>query len=121
MKTAPSNQRDRIAKLLFNTVYPLYVIKVQKKNRTEAELKQVIQWLTGYSNEQLSTFISENITFLDFFNQATLNENANLVTGNICGYRIEDIEDPLTRNVRILDKLVDELAKGKTMEKILRK
>ena len=117
---APANQKDRIAKMLYNTVYPLYVAKVLKKNRTEEELKQVITWLTGFSDEQLNHFSQTNITFQELFNLATLNSNAQLVTGTICGYKIEEIEDPLTKKVRILDKLVDELAKGKSLEKILR-
>lgn len=121
MKSIPSNQRDRIANLLFTTVYPLYVAKIQKKNRSEAELKQVIQWFTGFTDVQLNQYINQNVTFLDFFDQATIHQNAHLVTGSICGYKIEEIHDPLIKNVRILDKLVDELAKGKSIEKILRK
>jgi hypothetical protein len=117
---APADQKDRIAKMLFNTVYPLYVAKVLKKNRTEEELQRVIQWLTGYSHAELNRCIHENTTFLDFFEQAKLNENAQLVKGSICGYKIEEIEDPLTKKVRILDKLVDELAKGKAIEKVIR-
>ena len=113
-------QKDRIAKMLFSTVYPLYVTKVEKKGRTESELKLVINWLTGYSDAQIQECIQLNVNFSDFFKNAKLHENANLITGVICGYRVEEIEDQLTQQVRMLDKLVDELAKGRKMEKILR-
>ena len=111
---------QRIAKMTFSSVYPLYLAKVEKKGRTEQELLQVIKWLTGFDNEKLQQLINEKATFETFFEQATLNPNANLITGVICGYRIEGIENVLTRQVRYLDKLVDELAKGRKMEKILR-
>lgn len=117
--TNPS-QDQRIAKMTFSSVYPLYLAKVEKKGRTKAELDQVIQWLTGFDNNHLQQLIDEKTTFETFFQRATLNPNAHLITGVICGYRVEDIEDPLTQKVRYLDKLVDELAKGKKMEKILR-
>lgn len=111
---------DRIAKMTFASVFPLYVAKVEKKGRTKEELNQVIEWLTGYNNKQLQELIKENVSFETFFKHASLHPNAHLITGVICGYRVEDIKDPLTQQVRYLDKLVDELAKGKKMEKILR-
>jgi hypothetical protein len=111
---------QRFAKMTFASVYPLYLIKVEKKGRTEEELHQVIEWLTGFNNKKLQELIKEKVTFETFFQQASLNPNASLITGMICGYRIEEIENVLTRQVRYLDKLVDELAKGKKMEKILR-
>ncbi len=111
---------DRIANLTFASVYPHYVTKVEKKGRTVAELHQVIEWLTGFDEKKLKTLIEEKVTFKTFFERATLHPNAHLITGLICGYRIEDLENPITRQTRYLDKLVDELAKGKKMEKILR-
>jgi len=111
---------QRIAKLTFATVYPLYRAKVEKKGRTKEELLQVIEWLTGFNNNKLQELIAENVNFETFFRQANLNPNANLITGLICGYRVEEIENPLTQQVRYLDKLVDELAKGRKLEKILR-
>jgi len=111
---------QRFAKMTFASVYPLYLVKVEKKGRTKEELHQVIEWLTGFSNKKLQELIKEKVTFETFFQQASLNPNASLITGMICGYRIEEIENVLTRQVRYLDKLVDELAKGKKMEKILR-
>jgi hypothetical protein len=119
MNESPAHN-DRIAKMTFASVYPAYLSKVEKKGRTKEELDQVIQWLTGFSMEKLQTLMEEKATFATFFNTATLNPKAALITGVICGYRIEEIENPLTRQVRYLDKLVDELAKGKKMEKILR-
>ena len=116
--TAEHNQR--IANMTFASVYPHYISKVEKKGRTKEELHQVITWLTGFSDSKLQELIKEKATFQFFFEQATLHPNAHLITGVICGYRIEEIEEPLTRQVRYLDKLVDELAKGKKMEKILR-
>ena len=114
-------QHLRIARMTFASVYPLYVAKVEKKGRTVEELDQVISWLTGFDQQKLQELIAEKATFETFFQQATLHPNAHLITGTICGYRIEAIENPLTRQVRYLDKLVDELAKGRAMEKILRK
>lgn len=111
---------QRMAQLTFSGVYPHYVAKVEKKGRTKEELHQVITWLTGYDDAQLLAFINNRATFQEFFGQAKLHKNARLITGVICGYRIEEIENDLTRQVRYLDKLVDELAKGKKMEKILR-
>jgi hypothetical protein len=111
---------ERMAKMTFSSVYPLYLTKVEKKGRTKEELDQVITWLTGFNNEQLKGLIEKKATFETFFQKATLNPNASLITGVICGYRVEEIEHPLTQRVRYLDKLVDELAKGRKMEKILR-
>ena len=111
---------QKIAKLIFASVYPMYVKKVETKGRTIEELHQVIQWLTGFNNKQLQELIKEKVTFEEFFQRATLNPNAHLITGVICGYRIEEIDNPLTQKARYLDKLIDELAKGKKMEKILR-
>lgn len=110
----------RIANMLFATVYPLYLAKVERKGRTKAELDQVISWLTGYKGKKLEALAKGKVSFAEFFAQATINPNAKLITGVICGYRVEEIKDPLTRQVRYLDKLVDELAKGRAMEKILR-
>lgn len=115
-----STHDQRMANMTFASVYPLYIAKVEKKGRTKEELNQVIQWLTGFNNKKLEELIKEKVSFETFFQRATLNENAKLITGMICGYRIEEIENPLTQQVRYLDKLVDELAKGRKMEKILR-
>lgn len=111
---------ERIAKMTFASVYPMYLTKVEKRGRTKEELHQVIEWLTGFDEERLEELIQENATFEKFFQSATLHANVHLITGNICGYRIEEIENPLTQQIRYLDKLVDELAKGRKMEKILR-
>lgn len=111
---------ERIANMSFASVYPHYVTKVEKKGRTKEELHQVIEWLTGYKEKKLQQLIDDKVTFEQFFQQARLHPNAKLITGVICGYRVEEIENPLTQQVRYLDKLVDELAKGKKMEKILR-
>ena len=119
MTTTPQHD-ERIAKMSFSSVYPHYVTKVESKGRTKAELHQVIKWLTGFDDKKLQELIDEKATFESFFKKAKLNPNAHLITGVICGYRIEDIENPLTKQARYLDKLVDELAKGKKMEKILR-
>lgn len=119
MKTTPEHN-ERIAELTFASVYPHYITKVEKKGRTIEELHQAIEWLTGFDEEELQELIEEKVTFKTFFERATLNANANLIKGVICGYRIEDLENPLTKHVRYLDKLVDELAKGRKMEKILR-
>ena len=113
-------QDERFAKMSFATVYPLYLAKVEKKGRTEEELYQVIQWLTGLNKKKLQALIKEKATFETLFQCASLNPNAKLITGVICGYRVEEIDNPLTQQVRYLDKLVDELAKGRKMEKILR-
>ena len=111
---------ERIAKLTFSSVYPHYVTKVEKKGRTKEELHQVIEWLTGFNERKLQELIEQKVTFETFFQKAKLNPNAMLITGVICGYRVEEIENPLTQKARYLDKLVDELAKGRKMEKILR-
>ena len=111
---------QRIAKMTFSSVYPMYLAKVEKKGRTKEELNQVIEWLTGFDNKKQQEFLKENVTFEIFFQHALINSNAHLITGVICGYRVEEIEDPLIQKVRYLDKLVDELAKGRKMDKILR-
>lgn len=111
---------ERIAEMTFASVYPHYLTKVEKKGRTQEELHQVIEWLTGFDEQKLQAQIEVKSTFATFFQQATLNPNAHLITGLICGYRVEEIENPLTQKVRYLDKIVDELAKGKKIEKILR-
>ena len=119
MNTTPEHNA-RIATMTFASVYPHYVTKVEKKGRTKEELQQVIAWLTGFDEGALQTLIEEKATFKTFFEKAKLNPNAQLITGVICGYRIAEIKNPLTRQTRYLDKLVDELAKGRKMEKILR-
>ncbi|WP_442505671.1 DUF2200 domain-containing protein [Novipirellula sp. SH528] len=111
---------ERIAKMTFASVYPHYLAKVEKKGRTKKELHQVINWLTGFNEKELQKRIDDKMTFEHFFQHARINPNAHLITGVICGYRVEDIETPLTQQVRYLDKLVDELAKGRKIEKILR-
>ncbi len=115
-----SHHDERMAKMTFASVYPHYLAKVEKKGRTKAELYQVIEWLTGYDEQAIAALMEEKATFQTFFERANLNPNAALITGVICGYRVEDIENPLTQQIRYLDKLVDELAKGRKMEKILR-
>ena len=119
MKTTPEHNA-KIAKLTFAAVYPLYIKKVNSKGRTIEELNEVISWLTGFNEKEMQELIKQNATFDIFFQKAKLHPNANLITGLICGYRIEELQNPLTQKVRYLDKLVDELAKGKKMEKILR-
>jgi hypothetical protein len=119
MNTSDTHNQ-RIANMTFASVYPMYVAKVEKKGRTKEELHQVIEWLTGFDKKKLQEQITKKATFEIFFKNATLNPNAHLITGVICGYRIEEIENSLTQQVRYLDKLVDELAKGRKMEKILR-
>lgn len=111
---------ERIAKLTFASVYPHYLAKAERKGRTKEELHQVIAWLTGYSDDDLQRLLEEKVTFAEFFQGATVTPHAHLITGVICGYRVEEIENPLTQQVRYLDKLVDELARGRKMEKILR-
>jgi hypothetical protein len=119
MNTTPEHNK-RMAEMTFSSVYPHYLNKIESKGRTEDELIQVIEWLTGFSKEKLNELIDSKVNFEQFFNQAKLNPNAVEIKGVICGYRVEEIENPITRKVRYLDKLVDELAKGKKMEKILR-
>lgn len=111
---------ERIAKMIFASVYPLYIAKLEKKGRTELELLQIIEWLTGFTESEIKGLIEEKVNFAEFFQRATLHPNAGQIKGMICGYRIEEIQNPLTKQVRYLDKLVDELAKGKPMNKILK-
>lgn len=118
--TSTAHHDERIAKMTFASVYPHYVTKVEKKGRTTQELHAVIEWLTGYGEARLNELIANKVTFEAFFKGASINPNANLIKGVICGYRVEEIENALTQQVRYLDKLVDELARGKKMEKILR-
>jgi hypothetical protein len=120
MKTTPEHN-ERFAKMTFAEVYPHYINKIEKKGREIQELHQIIEWLTGFDKSKLIELIDQKVTFKEFFALANLHPNATLITGVICGYRIEEIDNPLTKQVRYLDKLVDELAKGKPMEKILRK
>lgn len=120
MKTT-SEHNDRISKITFASVYPHYLAKLEKKGRTREELHQVIQWLTGYDEKRIESFIQKRVSFKEFFAGAQINPFADQIKGVICGYRIEEIENPLTRQIRYLDKLVDELAKGRSMEKVLRK
>lgn len=119
MKTTDKHN-ERIAKMIFGSVYPMYVQKVEAKGRTIEELDQVITWLTGFDKKKIQELIDQKVTFEEFFKEANLNSNAHLITGVICGYRVEEIENPLTQKARYLDKIIDELAKGKKMEKILR-
>lgn len=120
MSTTPEHDK-RIADLTLASVYPHYVTKIEKKGRTISELNQVIEWLTGFDESKLKEMLDKKVNFETFFQEAKLNPNAHLITGVICGYRIEEINTPLTKQVRYLDKLVDELAKGRKMEKILRR
>ena len=115
------NHDERVAALTFASVYPHYITKVEKKGRTEEELQELITWLTGYNKKKQQELIDAKVTFEQFFQNASLHPNASLITGMICGYRVEDIENPLTKQVRYLDKIIDELAKGRKMEKIMRK
>ena len=115
------DHNERMAKMKFASVYPHYLNKIEKKGRTKKELFQVIEWLTGYDESELQEHIDSESSFEIFFQSANLNPNANLIKGLICGYRIEEIDNKLTQSVRYLDKLVDELAKGRKMDKILRK
>lgn|SRR5699024_1792925 len=119
MKTTPKHN-EQIAKMTFASVYPHYITKVEKKGRSKEELHEVISWLTGFDDNKIEELIEEKASFETFFQKARLNPNAHQIKGVICGYRIEDLENPLTQKVRYLDKLVDELAKGRKMEKILR-
>ncbi|OYU94164.1 MAG: hypothetical protein CFE21_17190 [Bacteroidetes bacterium B1(2017)] len=119
MNTTPEHNQ-RMAKTTFAAVYPYYIKKVEAKGRTKAELLEVIEWLTGFDEPKLQKLIDEKANFEEFFKQAKLNPDADKITGLICGYRVEELLNPITRQVRYLDKLIDELAKGKKMEKILR-
>ena len=120
MKKPPPGTEERIAKMTFASVYPHYVTKIEKKGRTKKELHEVIKWLTGYDEKKLKSLINDEVTFETFFNKCKLNPNAHLIKGVICGYRVEELENPLIQKARYLDKLVDELARGRKMEKILR-
>lgn len=120
MKITPEHDK-KMANIIFASVYPWYVKKVEGKGRTKEELHQVIKWLTGFNEKQLKSLMDKKVTLETFYAKAKINPNAHLITGVICGYRVEDIENPITRKARYLDKLVDELAKGRAMEKILRK
>ena len=120
MPVATEAHHRRIAEMTYASVHPCYLTKIEKKGRTHAELQEVLTWLTGYTEEDIASHISRKTTFVEFFDEATLNPRAEMVTGVICGYRIEELDNELTRKVRVLDKLVDELAKGRAMEKILR-
>ncbi|HMQ77240.1 MAG TPA: DUF2200 domain-containing protein [Flavobacteriales bacterium] len=117
----PASNNDRIFRMPFASVYPHYVTKVEKKGRTKEELHTVIHWLTGYDEKALQQIIADKTDFATFFAQARMNPNVSKITGVICGYRVEEIEAPLMQQIRYLDKLVDELAKGKKMESIFRK
>lgn len=119
MNTTPEHD-ERIARMTFASVYPHYVTKVEKKDRTKQELHEVIHWLTGFDDAEIQSIIDSKATFEEFFQKAQINPKAELITGTICGYKIQDIQTPLTKQVRYLDKLVDELYKGKKMEKIIR-
>ena len=119
MKVTPEHN-ERVAKMIFASVYPHYLNRIEKNGRTKEELLQVIEWLTGFDEVKLQEQMDTKVTFATFFQQAKLNPNAHLIKGMICGYRIEEIDNTLTRQARYLDKLVDELAKGRKMEKILR-
>lgn len=120
MKQVPRSVEERMSAMAFSAVYPHYVTKVEKKGRTKEELHEVINWLTGYDDKQLQSLIDDDVTFEVFFEKCRLNSNVHLIKGVICGYRVEDMEDSLMKKIRYMDKLVDELAKGKKMEKILR-
>ena len=120
MATTPEHDA-KIATMTFAAVYPHYAAKVEKKGRTVDELHEVIAWLTGFTTSELQSFIKSGATLADFFDRSTINPNASLVTGSICGYRIEEIRTPLTRHVRVLDKLIDELARGREIDAILRR
>ena len=119
MKTS-AEHNEKFVKMTFASVYPHYINKVERKGKTKVELLRVIEWLTGFNEFKLQELIKENVTFETFFERATLHPNAHLITGTICGYRVEELINPLTRKVRYLDKLVDELANGKAMDKIMR-
>ena len=124
MKSAPKTgeKKHRIYTMIFGSVYPFYVQKAEKKGRTKAEVDEVIRWLTGYTQKKLESQIEKRKNFEEFFAEAPrLNPSRSLIKGVVCGVRVEDIEDPLMREARYMDKLIDELAKGKAMEKILRK
>ena len=120
MKKPPPGTEERFAKMTFASIYPLYVAKIEKKGRTKKELNEVIKWLTGYDEKKIKSLIKDEVTFDTFFKKCKLNKNVHLIKGVICGYRVEEMDESLMKKGRYLDKLVDELAKGKKMEKILR-
>lgn len=115
-----AEHNERVAKMVFGSFYPHYVSRIEKNGRTKEELDQVLEWLTGFDNKTLQKLIDDKVTVETFFQKATLHPNAHMIKGVICGYRIEEIDNELTRKARYMDKLVDELAKGRKMEKILR-
>jgi hypothetical protein len=120
MKKPPPGTEERIAKMTFASIFPLYVARIEKNGRTKKELHEVIKWLTGYDEKKLKSLIDDKVTFETFYKKCNLNPNAHLIRGVVCGYRIEELESPLIQKARYLDKLVDDLAKGRKMEKILR-
>jgi len=120
-KEVIKKDHSRVYKMIFASVYPLYISKAEKKGRTKAEVDEIIYWLTGYDEKTLQQHIEDKSNFETFFDQAQINPDASKITGVICGCRVEEIEEKLMQQIRYLDKLIDELAKGKTMEKILRK
>jgi len=120
MKQPPPGSIERTAKMTFASIYPLYLARVEKNGRTEKELREVITWITGYNEKKLKTLIDKEVTFETFFGKCTLHPNAHLIKGVVCGYRVEELEDPFMQKVRYMEKLIDELAKGRKMEKILR-
>lgn len=120
MKKPPPGTEERVARMTFASVYPHYLAKVEKKGRSKTELHKIIEWLTGYDQRDLRALIDDEVDFESFFAKCRLNPNVHLITGVICGYRVEELDDSVLKKVRYLDKLVDELARGKKMEKILR-
>lgn len=120
MKVTPEHN-ERVAKMIFASVYPHYVTRIEKNGRTKEELHQVIEWLTGFDEDELQELLDQKVTIATFYQKAKINPNADLIKGTICGYKIEEIDNTLTKQARYLDKLVDELARGRKMEKILRK
>ena len=120
MKQPSPSSIERVAKMTVASVYPMYLSRIEKHGRTQAELNQVIEWLTGYDEDQLNRMLEDKTSFGDFYDNCTLNPNAEQITGVVCGYRIEDIENEFMRKCRYLDKMVDELARGRKMDKILR-
>lgn len=120
MKKPPAGTEERIAKMTFASIYPLYLARLEKNGRTKQELNEVIEWLTGYNEKKLKKLIADEVTFGDFFERCRLHPNAHLIKGVVCGYRIEELESPLLKKCRMMEKLIDELAKGRKMEKIMR-
>ncbi|MFK7760370.1 MAG: DUF2200 domain-containing protein [Phycisphaerales bacterium] len=120
MATTTPEHDKRVAEMIFGKIYPLYLSRLEKNGRTEEELDEVIGWLTGFSPQKIQGLIDEDVTFKEFFKQAKMHPKAKEITGVVCGYRIEEINTPLTRKCRQMEKLIDELARGRKMEKILR-